>query len=512
MKSIIFLFLTTFLLLSGCSSSNTNATTTTPETFLSEEILNSYSFETSNEWTILYSGACDLNLSASASQDGTSALFTTNRANNYDGPALNLGNKIEPNTTYVIRGYIKRASSNNDTYNLNLKLGSNTYIQLNRILVDNDEWTKFRAFIRLNETQLQNDVYLYINSDALSEDFYLDNVELVTSTYTPPATPTDSIIKTSYNVRLKGINLTAYLDDNEDANSIYTYAYMNYDKSDLLKLKEIGFNSLRLNLWYKLFEDDTNPMVLKDDGLAWLDTIIGWAKEAELYVVLDMHAPQGGSFQGPANVTPFWNDAIYQERFIWLWEQLAKRYKNEPSVIAYDLINEPCPNSESEYQALLSRTISAVRAVDANHIINVETSFAPDASPFILTNTSNILYDFHFYDPWSSFTDDPTAIYGTNTLNDTTIRTLFEDYISLYKQEGVPFQVSEFGQKSANFNDKNSSAWVSDVIELLDENNASYHYFTFKGNFFGLYDGENKFAENSTRNDTLYNLLLDALK
>jgi len=397
-----------------------------------------------------------------------------------------------------------------------LKIGSSTYRELNRVSVEDEQWIKFRAFVRVNQSELSQGVFLYINSDTNKDDFYLDDVEIATTSYTPPTTDSNKILKIvgsniydsdSNALRFKGINLTAYLDDNETAEDFYKYSYLNYDKSDFKNIKSLGFNSVRINLWYKLFEDDSNPGVFKEEGLEWLDTVIGWAKEADLYVMLDMHAPQGGSFQGPNHITSFWNNTVYQDRFVKLWEHLVNRYKYESTVGAYDIINEPCPNNEAQYQTLLSRTITAIRAIDDKHILNVETSFASDTQAFVL-NETNILYDFHFYDPWNSYTDDANSVYGTNGLNYSYIKGLFDNYISLYKQSGVAFGVSEFGQKYSTFDTKNASGWVDDVFTILNENSASYHYFTYKGSFFGLYGGENRFAENSNINNSLKTIFL----
>ena len=506
MKYLNIFFVLLFII--SCSKDTTRVDTA--PSFSSESSLYYYPFENSIEFEKLYQGACDLSLDTTYSKDENSSLKVTNRANSYDGAALNVTNKLEAKKLYIFRGYIKRASLNSDSFKVMLKVGDSTYIELNKVLVDNDEWTKFRAYIYLSDTQVQDSLYLYINSDNFTDDYYLDSVEIATTTYTPPTLSTQNIPNISDNIKLKGINLYAYLDDNESAENFYIYSWCNYDKEDFKEISQIGFNSVRINLWYKLFEDDTQPMVYLDKGFKWLDTVIGWAKENNLYVVLDMHAPQGGSNQGPNNITAFWNDIAYQDRFVALWEEIAKRYRYEPSVVAYDIINEPCPNNELEYQNLLKRTIDAIRTIDTQHILNVERSFASDSQPFVLSGYSNILYDFHFYDPWDSFTNDPTSVYGTSTDN-STLKSLFDAQISLYKQSSLPFHVSEIGQLSQYFNDKNSSAWVDYTIDLINSNNASFHYFTFKGKLFGLYGGENKFAQNSSRNEELYQLLIKKL-
>ena len=37
----------------------------------------------------------------------------------------------------------------------------------------------------------------------------------------------------------------------------------------------------------------------------------------------------------------FWQHKHFQDRAVWLWENLADRYKDNPWVAGYNLLNEP---------------------------------------------------------------------------------------------------------------------------------------------------------------------------
>jgi hypothetical protein len=219
-----------------------------------------------------------------------------------------------------------------------------------------------------------------------------------------------------------------------------------------------------------------------------------------------MHAPQGGGFQGPSNTTAFWDESSYQARFKALWVEIASRYKYESSILAYDLINEPCPYNQSDYVTLMEETIAQVRAVDSAHLFNIEQSFSSDSEPFSIDSEEGIIYDFHFYDPWDSFTDSDNAVYGSDITQSTLLFNM-QDYIDYY--DGKVLHVSEFGQKYENFDTKNSKAWIEDSVELFDEYGIHYHYFSYKGNEFGLYENGNNFINNSAKNQTLYELFTD---
>ena len=499
---------------------DTNTSQIKDSNFSSEIILHKNSFlnDTQN-WKVSYAGACSLSFSNAENNGSDGSLLVSSRVHAYDGAFLNITSMIEPNKLYVIRAYIKQMENSSDNYQLMAKILSPTpqYILLNRIKVDNAQWNKLRTFVSFTREQIDSGVEIYINSDTNKNDYYLDEIEITHSAFTPTLSDDSekiliiknaNIVDTNNStVRLKGINLVAYGDnEGNEASTFMNYTYYNYDKNDFKNIKSLGFNSVRLALWYKYFEDDSNPYNYKESGFEWLNTIIGWAKEAGILVVLDMHAPQGGGFQGPNNITPFWDNIEYHNRFIALWKEIALRYKNVDTVAAYDLINEPCAYNQAEYIALIKKTIDEIRTIDSKHIINVEEGFSQDMQPFILSEYTNILYDFHFYDPWS-FTSNATTLYDENGVNDASVEELFSQYADFYN--GHAFHVSEFGQMRANINTKNSDLWIKKVFNLLNEYGASYHYWNYKGNSFGLYDGKNTFSENSNVSNELKDIFLN---
>lgn len=486
-------------------------------------ILHNHFSSNTQGWKIFSVGACNISFDSVENQDQNGSLFVSDRAHTYDGPALNITSLVEPDKLYIIRGYIKQKVATADNYQVMIKVSSSPvkYLNYNRILVNNTSWNKFRAFVSFTQAEIDAGLELYINSDTNTNDFYLDEVEIALSNYDAMPKNSDNILKIANgeivdkngtSVTIKGVNIIAYDDDDgstndQSAKKFMNYSYYNYDKDDFQKIKAMGFNAVRIALWYRYFEDESNPYIYKADGFAWLDTVVAWAKEAGIFVMLDMHAPQGGGFQGPNNITAFWSNISYRERFKALWVEMAKHYKDDATIFAYDIINEPCASKQSAYLTLLGETIDAIRAIDSNHIINVENGFSSDNSPFELSGYENILYDFHYYDPWSGFTNSNTAVYGSGGIDSVQMRTLFEDYSDYYNSKNLAFNISEFGQKYANFSSKNSIEWVSDLIDLILEKKGNYFYFSYKGNEFGIYESKNSFSDNSPKNDALIELL-----
>lgn len=147
---------------------------------------------------------------------------------------------------------------------------------------------------------------------------------------------------------------------------------------DFAMVRRFGMNVVRVPFNYRLLEDDANPFQLKESGIKWLDLAIGLARKHKLYVILDLHGTQGGQSvdhtTGRAGQNKLWSDETCQKRLAWLWKSLAERYKDNPTVAMYDLINEPygdySTNSHlSQLVAVCDQVYKAVRSVDTNHII-----------------------------------------------------------------------------------------------------------------------------------------------
>src|SRR3546814_16709702 len=62
-------------------------------------------------------------------------------------------------------------------------------------------------------------------------------------------------------------------------------------KADVDAMGRWGFNSIRLPMHYNLLLDETAPAGMdrwKEDGFARIDALIDWARENQIYVILDL--------------------------------------------------------------------------------------------------------------------------------------------------------------------------------------------------------------------------------
>ncbi|MFQ5857204.1 MAG: cellulase family glycosylhydrolase [Anaerolineae bacterium] len=372
-----------------------------------------------------------------------------------------------------------------------------------------------------------------------------------TNTHTPTATtpgpsPTDFVRRQGNQlvvgsdeqpIRLRGVNFSAdrlepvgggnwfigtcqQLASNTSTNAVTNW----YQEKHFQSIANIGFNAVRVNMHYRIFEDDTNPGVYKESGWNFLDHYVQWARNHNLYLILDIHVPPGGLQPTGGGGACLWDDESNQTRLINLWQAIAQRYANEPRIAAYDLLNEPQPSGNSlsegvdKYQTLMQQVVNAIRSVDQNHLIIVErinwmmnadgTSPLSDFTSEILNafkvavndNTGNLIYDFHYYPPGVYVLQneggnpddgnypDPNV---TETAMDGSTMPRDKDYLEyelnleLQNRSIDPMFAGEWGPNPSTFNDvKGGFIYIQDVLDLLAENSIHWAYYSM----FNLYN------------------------
>lgn len=87
-----------------------------------------------------------------------------------------------------------------------------------------------------------------------------------------------------------------------------------------------------------------------------------------------MHTVPGGQnpdwhSDNPTAYAAFWDFKDHQDRTVWLWEQIAHRYKDNPWIAGYNPINEPCDPEHYRLPAFYARLEPAVRKIDPHHIL-----------------------------------------------------------------------------------------------------------------------------------------------
>lgn len=239
-------------------------------------------------------------------------------------------------------------------------------------------------------------------------------------------------------------------------------------KKDIDSLAKWGFNSVRLPMHYNLFtlpiEEEpvkgSNTWLTK--GFDMVDDLLGWCASNNMYLILDLHAAPGGQGANAAisdydpSKPSLWESVDNQNKTIALWRKLADRYKDEPWIGGYDLLNEvnwTLPGN-TQLRSLYMDITNSIREVDTKHIIFIEgNSFANDFTGLTPVWDDNMAYSFHKY--WSHN-------------NQGSIQWVLD----LREKTNVPLWMGEAGE--------NSNVWFTDAIKLFEDNNIGWSWWPMK--------------------------------
>lgn len=258
----------------------------------------------------------------------------------------------------------------------------------------------------------------------------------------------------------------------------------NYIKEeDFDNIKALGLNAIRLPFtWRNLQNTD---YTYKENAFSRLDWAIEQCVKRELYVVIDLHGAHGS--QNGRHHSGYTKGELYssEENMALteeLWVRIATRYKDNPWIAGYDLLNEPENQPEGKMTRVQKnyhkRLYKAIRAVDPTHIIMMEAVWEPTVMPNPETEGFvNVVYEYHFYG-WSN-TDDAEV---QKAFTDSKIELLEYSFGSK-----VPCFVGEFTYFSQ------AESWEYS-LDVYNREGWSWTVWTYKvngtGSSWGLYTGE----------------------
>lgn len=252
-------------------------------------------------------------------------------------------------------------------------------------------------------------------------------------------------------------------------------------REDIHFIKETGSNTIRLPFHYKLFTDeDYMGLTANQDGFARIDTLISWCKTEGLYLILDMHDAPGG--QTGDNIDDsyaypwLFESEASQKLYCDIWRRIADYYKDEPTILGFELFNEPiAPYFENmeelngKLEDIYKMGVAAIREVNTNHIILLggaqwNGNFKPlKDSKF----DDKIMYTCHRYG------GDPTPAAIKNFIQ-------FRDDVNL------PMYMGEIGH--------NTDEWMAAFCKTMEDNNIGWTFWPYKkinnSSFVGIKEPE----------------------
>ena len=261
-----------------------------------------------------------------------------------------------------------------------------------------------------------------------------------------------------------------------------------FTDQDAAFLQGLGLNSVRIPFNYRHFEHDDAPFEIREEGFRLLDSVVDACARHGIYAILDLHAVPGAQNQhwhsdNPTQWAHFWSQRQFQDRVVNLWEHLADHYHDNPWVAGYNPVNEPGDAEGSAIGPFYERLESAIRAVDADHILFLDgnrysTQFDQLGDPM-----PNCVYTAHDY-ALPGFADGgpyPGISRGQHIDRDQVEET-FLSRTAYMRDSGTPVWVGEFGPVYTGDPERDAqrSRLLEDQLDIYAKYDASWALWTYK--------------------------------
>ncbi len=242
-----------------------------------------------------------------------------------------------------------------------------------------------------------------------------------------------------------------------------------------------------------------------------------------------------------------WRADWRHEVFAAFWQRIAERYRGNPAVIGYELLNEPSfeqsrdperwshaflaafadevRGTPGDLNLLYRRAVAAIREADRETPIVLDSgAWASPAAFFYLEpieGDDRIMYSFHWYEP-QSFTvwrqhqgsaTYPGCVTEQETAGDEWVKVTWDieshrrcmaaPVQAWQKEHSIPSNRILCGEFSADRRAAGADEWNRDVITVLNENGWHWMYYIFRERGWNAKDFElGPLPEAQTRTDT----------
>jgi len=260
-------------------------------------------------------------------------------------------------------------------------------------------------------------------------------------------------------------------------------------------IKGAGFNSVRLPIRWSAHAMEHVPYTIDSAFFERVDWAVNQALSRDLVVIINMHHYE------EIMVSP----RSHKERFLSLWEQIAKHYQDYPDNLFFELLNEPNGSLVTRsWSSIAQEVIQAVRKTNPKRIIIVGPGNWNSINDLydlqLPSEDRNLIITVHYYSPFNFTHQGAEWVEGSDAWLGTTWQAnkaekeaILNDFNIASKwsqQNHRPIFLGEFG--SYNKADMDSRArWTAFIARTAEEFGFSWAYWEFCAGF-GLYDRDSK--------------------
>lgn len=271
----------------------------------------------------------------------------------------------------------------------------------------------------------------------------------------------------------------------------YNWGGRRYTQADYQRIADAGFDTVRIPVRWSDFTGPAPAFRIHPDFAELADQQVAWATGAGLNVVLNVH-----HFEEIMD-----NPMSQMGRFAAIWTELAERYASLPETVWFEVLNEPHKNLKGrEMRQAQALALSIIRKKHPERIVILggeEWSGIRTLGTNLSTDDPNVVYTFHYYDPFS-FTHQQATWLGESMPKGTRNWGSKEDLAELSaavetakafrEATGKPVFLGEFGVHTP-VPARERTKWAGAVAGAMGEAEIPWCLWSY-GNTFALYTDE----------------------
>ncbi len=272
------------------------------------------------------------------------------------------------------------------------------------------------------------------------------------------------------------------------------------------KISKAGFDSVRIPIRWSNHAAPNKPYTINETFFKRVDWAINQALKNDLVVIIDIH-----------HYEEILKDPLqHKSRFLAMWKQIAKRYKDYPNQLYFEILNEPNGQLKPAlWNEFSNEAIRIIRKTNPNRTLIVGganwNTIKQLENLKLPENDRNIIATFHHYAPFS-FTHQGAEWIGSESHSwlgnkwmgteseKQKMRNYFDQAAAWSEANDRPLYMGEFGVYGKADMDSRAR-WTAFICEEAERNNISWAYWEFCSGF-GAYN---------PHSETWYPQLLKAL-
>ena len=210
--------------------------------------------------------------------------------------------------------------------------------------------------------------------------------------------------------------------------------------------KNAGFNHVRIPVTWDDDIGNDDPYTVNGALMGRVEQVVDWALDAGLYVILNAHHETW--------LKTDYDNLNNQRRFDALWVQIADRFKDKPSKLLFEILNEPVGMTIEQVNDLNPRILEIIRRTNPTRlVVFAGNDYTPLESlwetEIPAENDNYLIGNFHSYDPWS-FAGQCSQWWGSDE-DLAKLEALYQDAEVWSQAHNIPVTVNEFGVAHFDF-------------------------------------------------------------